>query len=194
MAEYPGLREIPIRDEQVFHGVLIDVTHMQVTLPNGGTSLREIVRHPGGAAVVPLDGEGNVTLVRQHRVALDLMTLEIPAGKLNGSQEDPLLAAARELEEETGLRAGRMEWLTTMLPTPGYCTEKLHLYLATGLTPCRPHLDADEFLDVVKIPFAQALEMVDRGELADGKTALALLLAQRRMSKAPLEGTGPSEM
>ncbi|MEA5013810.1 MAG: NUDIX hydrolase [Candidatus Limiplasma sp.] len=194
MAEYPGLREIPIRDEQVFHGVLIDVTHMQVTLPNGGTSLREIVRHPGGAAVVPLDGEGNVTLVRQHRVALDLMTLEIPAGKLNGSQEDPLLAAARELEEETGLRAGRMEWLTTMLPTPGYCTEKLHLYLATGLTPCRPHLDADEFLDVVKIPFAQALEMVDRGELADGKTALALLLAQRRMGKAPLEGTGPSEM
>lgn len=194
MAEYPGLREIPIRDEQVFHGVLIDVAHMQVTLPNGGTSLREIVRHPGGAAVVPLDGEGNVTLVRQHRVALDLMTLEIPAGKLNGSQENPLLAAARELEEETGLRAGRMEWLTTMLPTPGYCTEKLHLYLATGLTPCRPHLDADEFLDVVKIPFAQALEMVDRGELADGKTALALLLAQRRMSKAPLEGTGPSEM
>ena len=194
MAEYPGLREIPIRDEQVFHGVLIDVTHMQVTLPNGGTSLREIVRHPGGAAVVPLDGEGNVTLVRQHRVALDLMTLEIPAGKLNGSQEDPLLAAARELEEETGLRAGRMEWLTTMLPTPGYCTEKLHLYLATGLTPCRPHLDADEFLDVVKIPFAQALEMVDRGELPDGKTALALLLAQRRMGKAPLEGTSPSEM
>ncbi len=194
MAEYPGLREVPIREEQVFRGVLINVTHMEVTLPDGRTSLREIVRHPGGAAIVPLDGEGNVTLVRQHRVAPDLVTLEIPAGKLDRPGEDPMLAAARELEEETGLRAGRIQWLTTMLPTPGYCTERLHLYLATELTPCRPHLDADEFLDVVRMPFAQALEMVDSGALPDGKTALALLLAARRMGEASRAGNGPSEM
>lgn len=194
MAEYPGLREVPIREEQVFHGVLINVTHMEVILPDGRTSLREIVRHPGGAAVVPLDGEGNVVLVRQHRVAPDLVTLEIPAGKLDRPGEDPLLAAARELEEETGLRAGRIQWLTTMLPTPGYCTERLHLYLATELTPCRPHLDPDEFLDVVRMPFAQALEMVDSGALPDGKTALALLLAARRTGEASRAGNGPSEM
>ena len=106
MAEYPGLREVPIREEQVFHGVLINVTHMEVILPDGRTSLREIVRHPGGAAVVPLDGEGNVVLVRQHRVAPDLVTLEIPAGKLDRPGEDPLLAAPGA-EEETGPRAGR---------------------------------------------------------------------------------------
>lgn len=162
---------------------------MQVALPNGQTSLREIVHHNGGAAVVPVDGEGHVTLVRQHRIALDQMTLEIPAGKLDRPCEDPEKAALRELEEETGLRAAQVELLTRMLPTPGYCTEVLHLYLATGLTPCRPHLDADEFLDVVKLPLAEAVAMVDRGELPDGKTALALLMAWQRLQN---HSAGPS--
>lgn len=195
MTERQRLREIPIREETVFHGKLIDVAHMQVTLPDGRTALREIVRHPGGAAIVPLDEEGNVTLVRQHRISPDLITLEIPAGKLEGPGEDPLLAAARELEEEAGLRAGRIERLATMLPTPGYCTERLYLYLGTELTSCRPHLDPDEFLDVVKIPFSQALAMVERGELPDGKTALALLMAARLLGGSPgPEKTGPTQM
>lgn len=194
MTEYPGLREIPIRDEQVFHGALIDVSHMQVTLPNGRTSLREIVHHPGGAAVVAIDTEGNVTLVRQHRIAPGLITLEIPAGKLNSPQEDPMLAAARELSEETGLVAENLQWLTTMLPTPGYCTERIHLYLATGLTPSDAHPDPDEFVYAVKMPFARALEMVERGELPDGKTALGLLLAYRRLGMDPSPRTNPSDM
>ncbi len=181
MADFPQLREVPISDERVFHGVLIDVRHQKVTLPSGGTSLREIVCHHGGAAVVPVDAHGQVTLVRQYRIALDQVILEIPAGKLNGPDEDPLLAAQRELKEETGLRAQHIELLTAMVPTPGYCTERLHLYLATGLTPSKPHLDADEFLEVVTMPLGEAVQRVKNGELTDAKTALALLLADLRL-------------
>lgn len=89
MCDHPDLREVPLSEKEMFHGVLIDVTHMQVRLPNGQTALREVVRHKGAAAVVPVDDEGNVYLVRQHRVVVDLMTLEIPAGKLDYVGEDP---------------------------------------------------------------------------------------------------------
>lgn len=183
MSDYPELREIPISEQTVFHGVLIDVSHMQVALPNGGSSLREIVRHKGAAAVVPVDDRGNVTLVRQHRVVLDLMTLEIPAGKLDFVGEDPLLCAHRELEEETGLRAQRMELLTPMITTPGFCTERVHLYLATGLSHHHAHLDADEFLNVETMPLSQAVQRVMNGELCDSKTALGLLMAWYRLSR-----------
>ncbi|MCL1855182.1 MAG: NUDIX hydrolase [Clostridia bacterium] len=194
MADFSGLRETPLRDEVVFRGSLIDVIRRDVALPGGGTSLREIVRHPGGAAAVPVDEDGVVTLVRQHRVAPDLMTLEIPAGKLDSPDEDPLLAARRELEEEAGLRARHVEWLTTILPTPGYSTERLYLYLATGLTPCQTHLDADEFVDAVKMPLHEAVGKVCGGEITDGKTALALLLARDRLQACREESPGPTDM
>jgi len=181
MTEFSELRETTLRDELVFHGSLIDVIRREVSLPQGRISFREIVRHPGGAAVVPVDEDGMVTLVRQHRVAPDLITLEIPAGKLDSPEEDPLLAARRELAEEAGLRAQQVEWLTTVLPTPGYSTERLYLYLATGLTPCQTHLDADEFVDVVKMPLQEAVNRVLDGEIPDGKTALALLMARNRL-------------
>ena len=109
MCDHPDLREVPLSEKEMFHGVLIDVSHMQVRLPNGHTALREVVRHKGAAAVVPVDGEGNVYLVRQHRVVVDLMTLEIPAGKLDYVGEDPLACAHRELEEETGLSGVRLK-------------------------------------------------------------------------------------
>ena len=173
------LREVPISDEIVFKGLLFEISRVKVTLPNGKTSMRDVVRHKGGVAIVPVDDDGNVTLVRQHRIAPDEMLLEIPAGKLDTWEEDPLSAARRELEEECGLRAAQMRLLTVMIPTPGYCTERLHIYLATGLTHCSAHLDADEFLSVVQMPFAEAVALAGRGELCDGKSALGLLLASR---------------
>ena len=177
MCDYPELRETPLSDETVFQGVLIDVSPMQVRLPNGRTALREVVHHKGAAAVVPVDAEENVYLVRQHRVVMDMMTLEIPAGKLEYVGEDPLSCAHRELEEETGLRAGRMRLLTNVATTPGFCTERIGLYLATELTQHEDHPDSDEFLHVERLPLAEAVGSVMSGELRDAKTALGLLMA-----------------
>ena len=174
---YEDLREIPVSDETVFKGILIDVSHMQVTLPNGKTAAREIVHHKGAAAVVPVDAEGNVYLVRQHRVVMDLMTLEIPAGKLDFVGEKTYDCAVRELEEETGLRAEKFELLTDVVTTPGFCTEHIGLYLATGLSQHEDHPDQDEFLHVVKMPLKEAVERVMSGEFRDAKTALGLMMA-----------------
>ncbi len=175
------IREVPLSDEVVFEGALIDVSHMQVLLPNGRQALREVVRHKGAAAVVPVDENGVVTLVRQHRVVVDMLTLEIPAGKLDHVGEDPLACAHRELEEETGLRAAKMELLCPMVTTPGFCTEKVNIYLATGLSPHGAHLDEDEFLRVVRMPLREAVERAMSGELCDGKTALGLMLAWAKL-------------
>ncbi|MCE5344434.1 MAG: NUDIX hydrolase [Eubacteriales bacterium] len=175
------IREIPLSDEVVFHGALIDVSHMQVRLPNGKQALREVVRHKGAAAVVPVDENGMVTLVRQHRVVVGMITLEIPAGKLDYAGEDPLACAHRELEEETGLHAREMELLCPMVTTPGFCTERVHIYLATGLTPHQAHLDEDEFLRVTRLPLRQAVDRVMSGELCDGKTALGIMLAWAKL-------------
>ena len=180
---YEDLREIPVPGSQqtLFHGALIDVSHMQVTLPNGETALREIVHHKGAAAVVPVDSQENVYLVRQHRVAVDLMTLEIPAGKLDTADEDPLHCAVRELREETGLKAEHMEKLSHIVTTPGFCTEKIGLYLATGLSQHEDHPDEDEFLRVTRIPLKEAVQRVMSGEFQDAKTALGLLMAWQKL-------------
>jgi ADP-ribose pyrophosphatase len=175
------LRETPLTDELVYHGMLIDVSHMRVRLPNGNLAWREVVRHKGAAAVVPVDADGTVTLVRQHRVAVDTVTLEIPAGKLERADEDPLTCAHRELAEETGLNARRMELLCPMITTPGFCTEKVSIYLATGLSRHDAPPDEDEFLRVVRMPLDEAVKRVADGELCDGKTALGLMLAWAKL-------------
>ena len=178
MADYSELREIPFAKESIYEGKILHVEKWQVTCPNGHAAPREIVVHNGAAAVVPVYEDGTTLLVRQHRVSVDRVTLEIPAGKLDSANEDPLECAIRELREETGLKAEKMTLLTSVLTTPGFCTEKIGIYLAQGLTEGDMHLDEDEFLNVVRMPLSEAIDLIMRGEIRDGKTICGLLLAR----------------
>ncbi|MDO4836993.1 MAG: NUDIX hydrolase [Clostridia bacterium] len=175
------LRENVISREVIYPGKVIHVEKWQVTLPDGGQAPREIVLHRGASAVVALDEAGNIILVRQHRVAIDRITLEIPAGKLDTADEDPFLCAKRELEEETGLHAEDWEKLLVLDTTPGFCNEHIHLYLATGLHAGEKHPDADEFIAAQRMPLTEALQKVLRGEFHDGKTVVGILMTAQKM-------------
>ena len=146
---------------------------------------RVVVIHKGAAAIVPVDAQGMVTLVRQHRVALDTFTWEIPAGKLDSVSEDPLDCAKRELEEETGLRAANWRRLSHVITTPGFCTEQISIYLATELSQHEAHADQDEFLRLQKMPLDEAVNRVMAGEFRDAKTCLGLLMAARVLADQP---------
>jgi len=181
MADYGDLIERFVGEELKYRGILVDVFERTVRLPNGRLAARELVFHKGAAAIVPVDADGRVTLVRQYRTAIDAVTLEIPAGKLDSAGEDPLRCAHRELREETGLMAGHMELLTHMIPTPGYDTEFVNIYLATDLSQHDTDPDEDEFLRIERLPLAEAAQRVMRGELGDAKTALGLLMAWHKL-------------
>jgi ADP-ribose pyrophosphatase len=144
-----------------------------VTLPNGATVELEVIRHQGAAAVVPLREDGTVLLIRQYRHAAGGYIYEIPAGKLDPG-EDPLHCAARELEEEIGCRAGRLEHLLTFFTTPGFTDEIIHIFLATDLVPGTQALEHDEILEVVAMPLAEAIAHVRGGSITDGKTIIGL--------------------
>jgi len=176
-----ALREQVVGKEPCFDGALIRVEQWRVRLPDGSPARREVVAHPGAAAVVAVDEGGLVTLVRQHRPVAGELMLEIPAGKLDRPDEDPLLCAQRELREETGLSAAHWRPLTTLYPTPGYCTERIALYLATGLSEGEARPDDGEFLRVERMPLKEAVARVMSGELRDGKTGLGLLMADRAL-------------
>ena len=176
------IREVPFASETIYDGKILHVERWQVTCPNGRSAVREIVVHKGAAAVVPVYPDGTTLLVRQHRVAVDRVTLEIPAGKLDSAGEDPHDCAVRELEEETGLRAGRMTLLTSLLTTPGFCTEKIAIYLAQDLSQGQTHPDEDEFLSLVRMPLEEAVAMIMRGEIRDGKTICGLLMAKEALA------------
>lgn len=173
------LTETFLEGKVVFPGKIIRVEHWQVALPNGETALREVACHPGASAVVALDEAGKVILVRQHRIAVGRLTWEIPAGKLDSPTEDPFLCARRELSEETGLEADHWQKLTCLETTPGFCNERIHLYLATGLRQGQSHPDADEFVAVTRIPLEEAVARVMDGTFRDGKTMVGLLMAAR---------------
>lgn len=176
------LTEKQLDSTQIYDGVILKVFRDRVELPNGKTALREVVRHPGGVIILPVDGEGNVYMVRQFRYACGRTILEIPAGKLEYGEE-PLGAAQRELEEEIGAKAESWESLGDVWPTPGFCDELQRLYLARGLTFGEADPDEDEFLEQVRIPFAEAFAMAADGRLQDSKTAVALLRAHLLMEE-----------
>ena len=160
----------------VFDGRIIRVEHWTVKLPNGNLALREVACHPGASAVVALDEMENIILVRQYRAPIGRLTLEIPAGKFDHAGEDPLVCAQRELSEETGLLADSWRKLTVLETTPGFCNERIHIYLATGLRQGETHPDEDEFVATVRMPLREAVAKVMDGPFRDGKTALAIMM------------------
>lgn len=169
-----------LNEQSVFSGRVIKLSVLDVELQDGSESKRELVKHPGAVAVLPIDAEGNVLLVRQFRIAAGRVLTEVPAGTLNAG-EDPLLCAERELQEEVGYRPGKLESLGGIFAAPGYTTEFIHLYLATELQEARLEQDADEFIEVDRVPFTQVLDMVERGEIIDGKSIVCVLRAARQL-------------
>lgn len=171
------LTERKVSSKTIFEGHILKVTLDQAELPNGRLAEREVVEHPGGVAVLALEEDRTTYLVKQFRYPIQQLLLELPAGKLDGP-EDHLLAAKRELSEETGLEAEEWTYLGSILVSPGFCTERLHMYLARGLSHQKQHLDEDEFLNVVPIPFDQLIAQIMDGTQDDAKTVAAALKAK----------------
>ena len=167
-----------IDGETPYHGVIVDVRLDRAELVDGRIVRREVVEHPGGVGVIPVEKDGTVWCVRQYRYPMGREMLEIPAGKLEKG-EIPLPAAVRELSEETGLAAGRMVDLGSCCTSPGFSTEVLHLYLALELEHGAAHPDSGEFLNVEAHSLGMLTEMAMNGELDDAKTIIAVLKARR---------------
>ena len=170
-------KEMPevLASEEIYRGRIVGLA-VDTVREGDVTYTREVVRHNGGAAVVPYFADGTVALVSQYRHPTARYVLELPAGKLEAG-ERPEVCAARELEEELGVVAGRMERLSEFYTTPGFCAEKLWVFLATHLTETVPNLETDEIIEIVRVPFARALEMIAAREIEDAKTIIGLLLA-----------------
>lgn len=177
----PGA-EVSLGEHEIYQGRVIHVVVADVRLPNGAPGRRELVRHPGAVAIVALDDAEHVLLVRQFRFAAGRVLSEIPAGTLNPG-EDPLLCAERELQEETGYAPGRLQPLGGIFVAPGYTTEFIHLFLATDLRESRLEMDDDEFISLDRVPLAEALAMIDRGEIIDGKSIAGLLKVARSLGR-----------
>jgi ADP-ribose pyrophosphatase len=172
--------EKTVSSRHIYKGNIIDVEHVTVTLPDGREATRDLVLHPGASAVVPLNEKGEIYMVRQYRKAIDAVSLEIPAGKLDHG-EDPRICAERELKEETGLTADRITHLVSIHSTPGFSNEVLHLYSATGLKEGENCADEDEFLSTEKYPVSQLVDMILKGEITDAKSIIGILMAERIM-------------
>ena len=172
------LIERVIGSRNVYDGNIVHLRVDTVQLPNGHESQREIVSHRGAVCVVPVRTDGAVLMVRQFRLAAGRVLLEIPAGTLE-ADEDPAACAARELEEETGFKPGRLGKLFHAFLSPGYSTEVVHAYVATELTPGTVHLDAGENVRTEAIPLDEIETRILSGEIEDAKTIAALLMVQR---------------
>ncbi|MCD7847765.1 MAG: NUDIX hydrolase [Oscillospiraceae bacterium] len=177
MTEIPKhLNEETLSSERIFEGKVVKLRRDTVRLENGDTSFREVIEHNGGVCVLPLTDEGEIIFVRQFRYPFREVLLEIPAGKREGNEE-PIKCGIRELKEEVGATAEKITYLGYLYPTVAYDTEVIHMFMAEGLDFGEQNLDPDEFIDVVKIPFDKAVEMVMNGEIPDSKTQLAILKA-----------------
>ena len=167
--------------DKIYSGKVIDLNLEKVLLPDGKEVELEIIRHPGGACALPFHENGDVTLIKQFRHAVGGIVWEVPAGRIDDG-EKPLIAASRELREETGLKAANLEKLGEFIPTPGFCSEVVHLYLASDLEQTEQALEDDEYLEVVRLPFHEAMKKVKSGEITDGKTVVSLFLAEQKIT------------
>lgn len=174
-----SLAETTLESKQLLNGALLKVFRDDVRLPDDQTGIREWIDHPGASAVVPLFEDGSVLLIEQFRYPPRQTFIEVPAGKLDMPGEDPIEVAARELEEETGWRAERLESLSSLFPCIGYSNEVIHFFVARDLTRGTQDLSEGEHVRVVRMPFAEAVARARRGEVKDMKSAMALLLAQQ---------------
>ncbi len=170
------LTERMVEHSRVYEGIIVQVDMDKAQLPNGRIARREVVRHPGGVAVLPLNDDGTVTLVKQYRYPFAQVLTEIPAGKLDPNEE-PKTGALRELREEIGAQVGELIDLGAIYPSPGFCQEVLYLYLARNLVYGEQCPDEDEFLELVRVPFDELLEQAMNGTIKDGKTVTAVLKA-----------------
>ena len=170
-----NLDEKQLKSEYIYKGKIVNLRLDEALLPNSTTALREVVEHPGGVCVAALTDNDEILMVRQFRYPYFETVLEIPAGKRDSKDENPLECGQRELREETGAIAENFFFLGELYPTPGYCGEIIWLYAATNLTFTELDLDEDEFLNVEKIPFNKCVEMILSGEIKDAKTQTAIL-------------------
>ncbi len=184
MMTEPELRETQLSSREIFDGRILHVFEDTVRLPNGAAASREYLRHIGAVCVIPVLEDGSVLVERQYRYPVAQVLTEIPAGKLDTKDEDHLLAAQRELREETGATAERWTSLGLFYPACAYSDEAIEMYLAQGLHFGERHLDADEFLNVARVPLTELVEAVMAGRIPDAKTQIAILKADRLLNGA----------
>jgi len=171
-----------VKSETVFKGKIISVTHDTIMSPENKEVMRETVMHNGGATIIPIDNNGDIIYVRQYRHAAKGQFLEIPAGSLN-KDEDPQVCAIRELEEETGYKAGKCTHITSMYASVGYCDEIINIYLAEDLSEGVQCLDEDEFVTIEKYSLQDSVNMIFSGEIKDSKTIVAILAYKELLSR-----------
>ena len=171
-----------IKRKPCFKGNIIEVETHYVELPDGKEATRDVVLHPGAAAVIPLTDDGYIYLVKQFRKPVDEILLEIPAGKLDHKGEDPHECAVRELKEETGFTAEKIRFISSVYSCVGFCNEVIHIYLATGLVEGDMRLDEGEFLCVEKYSVESLKKMIISGEIKDSKTIIAIYAADRYLA------------
>jgi ADP-ribose pyrophosphatase len=171
--------EKTVSSREIFQGKIVKLRVDTVVLPDSRQSTREVVEHAGAVAIVALDENRNIIMVRQYRKPVEEVLLEIPAGTLEAN-EDPLVCAQRELQEETGFTAEHWQKILAYYSAPGFCNERLHLYLASGLHPGEGHTDDDEFIEMVRIPLQDAYQLIFTGKIQDGKSIIGLQYACRQ--------------
>lgn len=193
MTNYTELKNEVQKTSTIYSGKIFDLLKYTVKLPNGKETTRDVIHHNGAAVIIAVTDTGELVTVRQYRDGSGCAMLELPAGKLDPG-EDPKECASRELTEETGYTAAKIRPLLLMHPVAAYCTEKIHMFLAEGLTSGSPRPDPDEFVEVELHSLQSLLEMIDNGEITDMKTIAGVLyyLRVNQRSLPPTDSFGPS--